>query len=181
MPNITNKLTPTKAVWNVLERRFGTTLLRLAMQHTIPGHESGTNKLSHHAAQTSNQITSVMIPAEIQRSVVANCSGTERRNTPAMVGARLASIAFPPIELGAVTGTRKRTSSAGGAVLSAHLTNGSTLAMTIDAAPRISNQTTSSATLWCRACSATPTHSASSRDMLSVTLPMALRALMRRL
>jgi hypothetical protein len=59
-----------------LERRFGTTLLRLAVQHTIPGHESGTNKLSHHA-ELSNKISSVMTTAEIQSDEIATCSGTE--------------------------------------------------------------------------------------------------------
>jgi hypothetical protein len=112
VPNITNKLTPTKIVWNVVERRFGATWLRLAVQHTIPGHESGANKLSHHAERISNKSNNEMTPEEIQRSAIATCSGTERRNTPAMVGAKLASIAFPPIELGAVTGARKRASSA---------------------------------------------------------------------
>jgi hypothetical protein len=53
-----------------------------------------------------------MITEEVQMHATATCSGTERRNTPAMVGAKLASIAFAPIELGAVTGARKLTSSA---------------------------------------------------------------------
>ena len=40
VPKITHVLTPTKIVWNVLERRFKATLLRLAVQHSIPGRES---------------------------------------------------------------------------------------------------------------------------------------------
>ena len=31
VPNITNVLAPTKIVWNVVKRRFGVTLLRLAV------------------------------------------------------------------------------------------------------------------------------------------------------
>jgi hypothetical protein len=95
VPNITDVLTPTKIVWNVVKRRYGVTLLRLAVQHTIPGHETGTNKLSHHAEQTSNHSSTVMAPAEVQRNAIATCSGTERRNTPAMAGATLTSIVFP--------------------------------------------------------------------------------------
>jgi hypothetical protein len=112
VPNITSVLAPTKIVWNVFNKRFGVTLLRLAVQHMTIGHESGTNKLSHHAEHTSNQSSTTTTPAEVQRNPVTTRSGTERRNTPAMAGAMLRSIAFPPIELGAVTGARKWTGSA---------------------------------------------------------------------
>jgi hypothetical protein len=62
-----------------------------------------------------------------------------------MAGAMLASFAFPPIEFGAVTEARKWTSTAEGAALSAHFTNGSTSAMAIEAVLRTSNQAVSAA------------------------------------